>query len=111
MSFQPEKIRTLFSPSAHVQTAPFAPVPFPLSVTSVDSCKKIQGPSTLNSQPSTILECYAWGENVTPGKCRKPLILLICYDVTTRKAIFGGVRGGRCLPRFQTLNPQPSTLN
>jgi hypothetical protein len=22
------------------------------------------------------------------------LILLICYDVTTRKAIFGGVRGG-----------------
>src|SRR3954471_11247381 len=60
MSFQPEKIRTLFSPSAHVQTAPFAPVPFPLSVNSVDSCKKIQGPSTLNSQRSTILECYAW---------------------------------------------------
>src|SRR3954462_4084357 len=51
MSFQPEKIRTLFSPSAHVQTAPFAPVPFPLSVTSVDACEKTQGPSTLNPQP------------------------------------------------------------
>jgi hypothetical protein len=50
MSFQPEKIRTLFSPSAHVQTAPFAPVPFPLSVTSVDSCKKIQGTLTTRHQ-------------------------------------------------------------
>src|SRR3954468_14107603 len=60
MSFQPEKIRTLFSPSAHVQTAPFAPVPFPLSVNSVDSCKKIQGPSILNRfitpSPRRLLE-------------------------------------------------------
>ncbi len=62
MSFQPEKIRTLFSPSAHVQTAPFAPVPFPLSVTSVDSCKKTQGPSTLNHSRMLRLgrKCYGW---------------------------------------------------
>jgi hypothetical protein len=52
MSLQLEKIRTLFSPSAHVQTVPFAPVPFPLSVNSVDSCKKNSG--TLNPQLSTL---------------------------------------------------------
>ena len=46
---------------------------------------------------------------VTPGKCRKPLILLSCYDVTTRKAVFGGVRGGR-LPGLKKAVPGVSWL-
>src|SRR4051794_10289667 len=58
-------------------------------------------PSTLNSQPSTILKCCTWHGNVAPGsrhvapgKRSEPLILLVCYDVAPGNVVFRRAPGG-----------------